>query len=287
MKLREIKAIETPYAGVDSKAYTNEKKRLQMELLNIQQRIIEEKRRLVIIFEGRDAAGKGSTIKRFTENLIPKHYKTVELGIPTKHESKNWFRRYERHFPKPGEITFFDRSWYTRALIEPTLGYCSNRKYQNFMNKVLIWEHNHIARGLILIKYYLSVDPETQLYRLENRINDPLRYWKISDTDLLARKEWDVFTEFKKQMFKHTSSKISPWVVINGNVKREARLTSMLYLVRKFLGKEYIPLTGDNIKDNHSIKVNGVKFRGLTLQQFSVLQELRDHKELFSNEKDK
>ena len=287
MKLREIKAIETPYAGVDSKAYTNEKKRLQMELLNIQQKIIEEKRRLVIIFEGRDAAGKDSTIKRFTENLIPKHYKTVELGIPTKHESKNWFQRYERHFPKPGEITFFDRSWYTRALIEPTLGYCSNRKYQNFMNKVLIWEHNYISRGLILIKYYLSVDPETQLYRLENRINDPLRYWKISDTDLLARKEWDVFTEFKKQMFKHTSSKISPWVVINGNIKREARLTSMLYLVRKFLGKNYIPLTGDNIKDNHSIRVNGVKFRGLTLQQFSVLQELRDHKELFSNEKDK
>lgn len=287
MKLREIKAIETPYAGVDSKAYTNEKKRLQMELLNIQQRIIEEKRRLVIIFEGRDAAGKGSTIKRFTENLIPKHYKTVELGIPTKHESKNWFQRYERHFPKPGEITFFDRSWYTRALIEPTLGYCSNRKYQNFMNKVLIWEHNHISRGLILIKYYLSVDPETQLYRLENRINDPLSYWKISDTDIRARKEWHVFTEYKKQMFKHTSSKISPWVVINGNIKREARLTSMLYLVRKFLGKNYIPLTGDNIKDNHSIRVNGVKFRGLTLQQFSILQELRDHKELFSNEKNK
>ena len=287
MKLREIKAIETPYAGVDSKAYANEKKRLQMELLNIQQRIIEEKRRLVVIFEGRDAAGKGSTIKRFTENLIPKHYKTVELGIPTKHESKNWFQRYERHFPKPGEITFFDRSWYTRALIEQTLGYCSNRKYQNFMNKVLMWEHNHISRGLILIKYYLSVDPETQLYRLENRINDPLRYWKISDTDLLARKEWDVFTEFKKQMFKHTSSKISPWVVINGNEKREARLTSMLYLVRKLTGSEYVPLTGDDIKANHSIKVNGVKFRGLTLQQFSVLQELRDHNELSSNLKNK
>ena len=287
MKLREVKAIETPYAGIDTIAYTNEKKRLQVELLNIQQRILEEKRRLVVIFEGRDAAGKGSTIKRFTENLIPKHFKTVELGIPTKHESKNWFQRYERHFPNPGEITFFDRSWYTRALIEPTLHYCSNRKYQNFMNKVLKWEHNHIADGLILIKYYLSVDPETQLYRLENRINDPLSYWKISDTDIRARKEWHVFTEYKKQMFKHTSSKISPWVVINGNEKREARLTSMLYLVRKLAGKEYVPLTGDDIKANHSIKVNGVKFRGLTLQQFSILQELRDHKELFSNEKDK
>ncbi|MFL2836035.1 MAG: polyphosphate kinase [Alphaproteobacteria bacterium] len=287
MKLREVKAIETPYAGIDTIAYTNEKKRLQVELLNIQQRIIEEKRRLVVIFEGRDAAGKGSTIKRFTENLIPKHFKTVELGIPTKHESKNWFQRYERHFPNPGEITFFDRSWYTRALIEPTLHYCSNRKYQNFMNKVLTWEHNHIANGLILIKYYLSVDPETQLYRLENRINDPLSYWKISDTDIRARKEWHAFTEYKKQMFKHTSSKISPWVVINGNEKREARLTSMLYLVRKLAGKEYVPLTGDDIKANHSIKVNGVKFRGLTLQQFSVLQELRDNKELFSDLKNK
>ncbi len=281
MKLREIKAIETPYAGIDTIAYTNEKKRLQLELLNIQQRIIEEKRRLVVIFEGRDAAGKGSTIKRFTENLIPKHFKTVELGIPTNHESKNWFQRYERHFPNPGEITFFDRSWYTRALIEPTLHYCSNRQYQNFMNKVLTWEHNHIADGLILIKYYLSVDPETQLYRLENRINNPLSYWKISDTDIRARKEWHVFTEYKKQMFKHTSSKISPWVVINGNEKREARLTSMLYLVRKLAGKEYVPLTGDDIRANHSIRVNGVKFRGLTLQQFSILQELRDNKKTF------
>ena len=287
MKLREVKAIETPYAGIDTIAYTNEKKRLQLELLNIQQRIIEEKRRLVVIFEGRDAAGKGSTIKRFTENLIPKYFKTVELGIPTNHESKNWFQRYERHFPNPGEITFFDRSWYTRALIEPTLHYCSNRQYQNFMNKVLTWEHNHIADGLILIKYYLSVDPETQLYRLENRINNPLSYWKISDTDIRARKEWHVFTEYKKQMFKHTSSKISPWVVINGNEKREARLTSMLYLVRKLAGKEYVPLTGDDIKANHSIKVNGVKFRGLTLQQFSVLQELRDNKKLFLDLKNK
>ena len=155
------------------------------------------------------------------------------------------------------------------------------------MNKVLIWEHNHISRGLILIKYYLSVDPETQLYRLENRINDPLRYWKISDTDIRARKKWHVFTEYKKQMFKHTSSKISPWVVINGNEKREARLTSMLYLVRKLAGKEYVPLTGDDIKANHSIKVNGVKFQGLTLQQFSVLQELRNQEELFSNLKNK
>ncbi|MEC8496804.1 MAG: polyphosphate kinase [Pseudomonadota bacterium] len=287
MKLREVKAIETPYAGIDTIAYTNEKKRLQLELLNIQQRLIEEKRRLVVIFEGRDAAGKGSTIKRFTENLIPKYFKTVELGIPTNHESKNWFQRYERHFPNPGEITFFDRSWYTRALIEPTLHYCSNRQYQNFMNKVLTWEHNHIADGLILIKYYLSVDPETQLYRLENRINNPLSYWKISDTDIRARKEWHVFTEYKKQMFKHTSSKISPWVVINGNEKREARLTSMLYLVRKLAGKEYVPLTGDDIKANHSIKVNGVKFRGLTLQQFSVLQELRDNKKLFLDLKNK
>ena len=283
MKTRQPKDIETPYSGVTNKAYQIEKKRLQLELLNIQQNIILEKLRVIIIFEGRDAAGKGSTIKRFTENLMPKHLSTIELGVPTTAEAKNWFKRYERHFPNPGHMTFFDRSWYTRALIEPTMGYCSKRQYQNFMSSVLDWEHQLINDGIILIKFYLSIDKQTQLYRLQNRINDPLRYWKFSDTDLKARKEWEVFTQFKEQMFKHTSSRISPWVVINGNIKREARLTSMLYLIRKLSGKRFKPLTGENIKESHSIEVNGVKFQGLTLRQFSILQELKEHKELFED----
>ena len=283
MKTRQPKDIETPYSGVTNKAYQIEKKRLQLELLNIQQKIIQEKQRVIIIFEGRDAAGKGSTIKRFTENLMPKHFSTIELGVPTTAESKNWFKRYERQFPNPGHMTFFDRSWYTRALIEPTMGYCSKRQYQNFMSGVLDWEHQLITEGIILVKFYLSIDKQTQLYRLENRINDPLRYWKFSDTDLKARKEWEVFTQFKEQMFKHTSSRISPWVVINGNIKREARLTSMLYLVRKLSGQRFKPLTGENIRERHSIEVNGVKFQGLTLRQFSILQELKEHKELFED----
>ena len=281
MKTRQPKDIETPYSGVTNKAYQIEKKRLQLELLNIQQKIILEKLRVIIIFEGRDAAGKGSTIKRFTENLMPKHLSTIELGVPTTAESKNWFKRYERQFPNPGHMTFFYRSWYTRALIEPTMDYCSKRQYQNFMSGVLDWEHQLITEGIILVKFYLSIDKQTQLYRLENRINDPLRYWKFSDTDLKASKEWEVFTQFKEQMFKHTSSRISPWVVINGNIKREARLTSMLYLVRKLSGQRFKPLTGENIRERHSIEVNGVKFQGLTLRQFSILQELKEHKELF------
>ncbi|MBO6703819.1 MAG: hypothetical protein JJ921_15865 [Pseudomonadales bacterium] len=127
MKARKIKVIETPYEGVSQEDYQIEKRRLQVEILKIQQKIISQDRRLIILFEGRDAAGKGSTIKRFTENIIPAHFRTEALGIPSGKESKYWFRRYEKKFPKLGELVFFDRSWYSRALIEPTMGYCSRK----------------------------------------------------------------------------------------------------------------------------------------------------------------
>jgi polyphosphate kinase 2 len=281
VKLKKIKAIETPYEGISHADYETEKQRLQLELLKIQQSVIKNNLRLVVVFEGRDAAGKGSTIKRFTENLIPKYFEVVELGIPSKKESKHWFKRYEKRLPLPGHITFFDRSWYSRALIEPTMGYCTKSQYQYFMQKVLKWEHQLIDSGILLVKFYLSIDEDTQLYRFEDRLSNPLTYWKFSENDLKARKKWQTFTLYKEQMFAHSSSEKSPWVVINANVKRETRLTSMLYLVRAFGNKSFEVLTGEDISKTNSIKIAGVKFHGLTDQQLAVLQELKDNEDKF------
>ena len=276
MKTRKITTIETPYSGISDNDYQKEKRRLQIELLKIQQRVVKHGSRMAIVFEGRDAAGKGSTIKRFVENLMPSHFKVVALGIPSASESKYWFKRYEDHFPYPSNITFFDRSWYNRALIEPTMGYCSEQRYKYFMRKVLSWEHNHIDNGLLLTKFYLSIDRDTQLYRFEDRLSDPLTYWKFSENDLFARKKWEIFTHFKEQMFKYTSSEKSPWVVISANKKSEARLTAMLYLTRSFGRPSFKPLTGEEIEDRHSIKIGGVRFTELSLQQLAVLKNLRD-----------
>ncbi len=279
--LKKIKKIESPYEGVDECSYQIEKRRLQVELLQIQQRVIREGLRVAVVFEGRDASGKGSTIKRFAENLIPTYCAVEAFGVPTPKESKYWFKRYEKKFPKSGQIVFFDRSWYTRALIEPTMGYCTEKQYKYFMKKVRVWEEKYIDAGLILIKFYLSINKDTQLYRFEGRINSPLTYWKFSENDLKARKKWSVFTNYKNQMIAHTSSKKSPWVVISANKKREARLTAMLFMVRSFGGTNFIPLTGEDVIKTHSLTVAGVKFRGLSLRQLAVLEELKGQEGLF------
>lgn len=276
MKKRQIKAIETPYQGISEGEYQIEKRRLQLELLKIQQALIANNQRLVVSFDGRDAAGKGSTIKRFTEYLIPAHVETVSLGIPTPEESKQWFRRYRGRFPDAGQIVFFDRSWYNRALIEPTMGYCSEAQYRYFMKKVLNWEHKLINEGFLLVKFYLSVDAETQLYRFQDRLTNPLTYWKFSKNDLEARKKWQVFTHYKEQMFEHTSSEKSPWVVINSNKKREARLTAMLYLVRLFAERKFEVLSGEDIQKNYQVSLDGVPFRGLNPRQLAVLKDLSE-----------
>lgn len=279
--MKKIKSIDTPYVGISEKDYQIEKRRLQVELLKIQQSIIKNKQRLAVVFEGRDAAGKGSTIKRFTENLMPSHFKIVALGIPSATDKKYWFRRYEKQMPADNQIAFFDRSWYNRALIEPTMGYCSEKQYKYFMKKVLDWEHKQQDEGLILVKFYLSISSDTQLYRFEDRLSNPLTFWKFSENDLHARKKWEKFTHFKDQMFQHTSSEQSPWVVIKANVKKEARLTAMLYLVQLLGNGKFKPLTGEDITKTHSIEVGGVKFRGLSLRQMAVLEELKEQEEAY------
>ena len=265
------------YENIGYSTYSKEKKRLQVELLNLQQWVVENRLRVAFTFDGRDAAGKGSTIKRFVENLMPKYLRVIELGTPTKKESKRWFDRYRKHLPKPGQIVFFDRSWYNRALIEPVMGYCSKTQYKYFMNKVLDWEEELIGEGLILIKFYLSVDRQTQLYRFEERIVHPLKYWKYSKNDELVRNKWDIFTKYKEQMFNRTSSSISPWVKVNSTNKLYARLTCMLYAISAVnYGQEadFIPLNDDELERSFRIVVDGVPFSGLSYRQYNVLKSL-------------
>ncbi|MBT6956883.1 MAG: polyphosphate kinase [Opitutae bacterium] len=271
------KAVFNFYKDIGYSTYSREKKRLQVELLNLQHWVLEGKKRVALVFEGRDAAGKGSTIKRFVENLMPKYLRTVELETPTPVESKRWFHRYEKHLPKPGELVFFDRSWYNRALIEPTMGYCNKSQYKYFMKKVLDWEEDLIYDGVILIKFYLSVDKSTQLYRFEERITDPLKYWKYSKNDQMVRNKWDIFTNYKEQMFARTSSRMSPWVMVNSNNKLYARLTCMLYAISHIdygKKKRFKPLREEKLRQRYRIVVDGVPFNGLDYRQYSVLKQL-------------
>ncbi len=283
--MKPVRRIQTPYSGISLHDYWIEKNRLQFELLRIQQSVVSGGRQLAITLDGRDAAGKGATIKRFVENLMPKNYRVVELGIPSKKESRRWFLRYEKHMPKPGEIVFFDRSWYNRALIEPTMGYCTKAQYKYFMSRVLDWEHGLLDKNIELVKFYLSVDSKTQLIRFNDRINDPFKFWKLSPTDLQARKKWDAFTNYKEQMLARTSSIRSPWVTVNSNSKIESRLTCMLHIVRLFGEKKFKPLTGQDVYKNYTIEIDGVPFKGLTAKQYAVLNELTDVDKTLTKEK--
>ena len=213
------------------KQYDSEKYQIQIELLKLQEWVTKNNKKVAIVFEGRDAAGKGSTIKRFTEYLNPRGFKIVALGLPTDEEKQNWFGRYEKHLPKPGEIVFFDRSSYNRAVVEPAMGYCTEEQYTDFMNKVIPWEENIIKEGVILIKFWFSITQEKQIKRFELRQQSPLKYWKFSPNDAKVLDKWEIIGNYKNQMFSKTSSRQSPWVIINSNDKKIGRLNAMRYVI--------------------------------------------------------
>jgi polyphosphate kinase 2 len=215
------------------KQYESEKYQLQVELLKLQEWVKSNGKKVAIVFEGRDAAGKGSTIKRFIEYLDPKGFKVVALGVPTEEEKNNWFQRYESHLPNAGEIVFFDRSWYNRAVVEPAMGYCSEDQYQDFMKKVVDWEEKQIRGGLVLIKFWFSITQDKQIKRFELRQSSPLKYWKFSPNDAKVLDKWEIIGNFKRQMFQQTSSRLSPWVIINSNDKKIGRLNAMRYVLSK------------------------------------------------------
>ena len=268
----------TNYKELTLKGYRKEKRRLQIELLKLQEWVKVSDQKLAIVFEGRDAAGKGATIKRFIENLIPKTMRVVELGVPTKKQNKMWFQTYNKLLPQLGEIVFFDRSWYTRALIQPAMGYCTEDQYRYFMNKVNNWESQNVNSGLLLIKFYLSVSKENQAQRFEFRQNSPLKYWKLSANDLKAAKEWDLFTYYKKQVFAKTSTELNPWVIINSDNKMIARLNAMRYVLMKinYFGKKILrdKKWSKEIPD-YDIEIDGVKFSNISKEQYELLYRLK------------
>ncbi|MRI82818.1 MAG: polyphosphate kinase 2 [Nitratiruptor sp.] len=212
--------------------YEEELTRLQIELIKMQNWIYEEKRRLMIIFEGRDAAGKGGAIKRFIMHLNPRKYRVVALPAPTEVEKGQfYFQRYFKHLPDPGEIAFFDRSWYNRAIVEPVYGFCTQEQYERFMREVPEIEHALIDDGIILIKFWFSISKETQKRRFQERMRNPLKQWKLSPVDLRAQELWDEITKYKEEMFSRTHTSYSPWIIVNSNNKKLARLESIRYVL--------------------------------------------------------
>ena len=217
---------------ITRKQYEAEKFEIQVELLKLQEWVTQNKKKIAIVFEGRDSAGKGSTIKRFTEYLNPRGFKIVALGVPTEEEKNNWFARYEKHLPKEGEIVFFDRSWYNRGVVEPAMGYCTEEQYTDFIENVLDWEEDLIKdKDIILIKFWFSITKEKQLKRFDLRKTSPLKYWKFSPNDAKVVDKWDIISKYKNQMFNMTSSPTSPWVIINSNDKKIGRLNAMRYVL--------------------------------------------------------
>ncbi len=200
----------------------------QAELIRMQQYLEDSGTRMIILFEGRDAAGKGGTIRRVTRYMNEKHYRVVALGKPTEAEKTQWFfQKYIRHFPQGGEVVLFDRSWYNRAMVEPVFGFCSDLEYQNFMRGVTGFEKDLVRHGTVLIKLYFSVTREEQARRFERRKNDPLRQWKLSEVDLQAQERWDDFTKVKYEMLRKTHTTHAPWTMIRSNNKHLARLNVM------------------------------------------------------------
>ncbi len=216
------------------KQYRSELRQLQIELIRLQKWIYDEQLRLAIIFEGRDTAGKGGAIYRFTRYLNPRPMRVVALPKPTELEKGQWyFQRYIKELPNPGEIVFFDRSWYNRAVVEPVMGFCSKEDYELFLKQTPIFENMLLEDGIILIKFWFSINIEEQKVRIEDRIKNPLKMWKLSTVDLKAQQMWDEFTEYKNQMFLHTHRPENPWVIVKGNNKQVARMEAMRYVLKQ------------------------------------------------------
>jgi len=205
-----------------------ELKPYQAELIRMQQHLEESGTRMIILFEGRDAAGKGGTIRRVTRYMNEKHYRVVALGKPTEHEKTQWFfQKYVRQFPRGGEVVLFDRSWYNRAMVEPVFGFCTDLEYKNFLRGVGGFEKDLVRQGTILIKLYFSVTKDEQERRFERRKTDTLRQWKLSEVDVQAQERWDDFTNVKHEMLKKTHTTHAPWTVIRSIDKHQARLNVM------------------------------------------------------------
>jgi polyphosphate kinase 2 len=248
---KALKAILGDFKNVDpevlhdgiQKVYDLEElKKYQIELIKLQNYLESENKRMIIIFEGRDASGKGGAIRRISRYMNNKHYRIVALGKPTETQRNQWFfQRYIEHFPTGGEMVLFDRSWYNRAMVEPIFGFCSREEHEIFMEDVVNLEQDLVRQGMVLIKLYFSVSKEEQKKRFDRRINDPLRHWKFSEVDMQAQDLWSEFSEKKYEMLRRTSSRSAPWHVVRSNDKHQARLEAMKIILNSidYDGRNY------------------------------------------------
>jgi polyphosphate kinase len=227
---------------ISSKAFAKELARLQIELVKLQEWVKHEGLKMVVLFEGRDAAGKGGVIKRITETLNPRICRVVALGRPTERERTSWyFQRYIEHLPSAGEIVLFDRSWYNRAGVEHVMGFCTDKEYQEFLRSCPEFEQMLIRSGTILVKYWFSVSDQEQEKRFQGRMNDPTRSWKLSPMDLESRSKWVEYSKAKDAMFAHTDTKQSPWRVVKADDKKCARLNCIRHLLSLVAYKDLTP----------------------------------------------
>jgi len=234
-----------------------ELKPYQAELIRMQQYLESNKKRMIILFEGRDAAGKGGTIRRVTRYMNEKHYRVVALGKPTEEQQTQWyFQKYVAEFPRGGEVVLFDRSWYNRAMVEPVFGFCSDQEHDNFMRGVMGFEKDLVRQGTILVKLYFSVTQEEQARRFERRKTDPLRQWKLSEVDVQAQERWDDFTSVKYTMLRRTHSTHAPWIIIRSKDKHQARMNAMKVILNA------VPYTRDpklNFVPDPEVVVSGAR----------------------------
>ncbi|WP_147050865.1 polyphosphate kinase 2, partial [Kocuria flava] len=225
-----------PYDELMSREdYELEKYRLQIELLKFQYWAQDHELQHVIVFEGRDAAGKGGTIKRFTEYLNPRAARVVALTTPSDRERGQWyFQRYVQHLPTAGEIVMFDRSWYNRAVVEPVMGFCTPEQYEQFMAQAPVFEKMLVDSGIHLTKFWFSVTQQEQRTRFAIRQIDPVRRWKLSPNDLASLDRWEDYTEAKEEMFLRTDTDHAPWITVKSNDKKRARVNAMRYFLDQF-----------------------------------------------------
>lgn len=222
----------TPPKKLSRKTYEKELERLQIELVKLQEWIKEKKLKVVVIFEGRDAAGKGGTIKRITQSLNPRICKVVALGTPTDRDKSQWyFQRYVPHLPAGGEMVLFDRSWYNRAGVEKVMGFCTNDEYWEFLRSCPNFERMLIRSGIILIKYWFSVSEDEQEKRFRSRMSDPTKRWKLSPMDIESMSRFTDYSKAKDEMFAYTDTKISPWYMVDADNKKKARLNCINHLL--------------------------------------------------------
>lgn len=222
-------------AKLSRKVYEGQLEALQIELIKLQKWVLKKGKKIVVIFEGRDAAGKGGTILRMMQHLNPRTARKVALATPTDTERGQWyFQRYVQHLPTAGEIVVFDRSWYNRAGVERVMGFCTDKQYQDFMRTVPFYELMLTRSGTTLIKYWLDISKEEQAQRFASRHKDPLKQWKLSPIDEMAQKKWDGYTKCKHSMFKQTSTPQAPWTVVKSDDKHTARLNCIRHLLLQF-----------------------------------------------------